>query len=94
MVVEHFLFTVISKVVYKSGERDRIKTRVLASNEFSAMLMAREYLESGKSGYKVKEVIGQYLDVSSSFLADSDVSTVGVGKAFDIKDEATCIEVE
>lgn len=82
MIINCFLYTVVSKVIFKDGSRDAIPIQVYTKSEFTAMLMARDYLESGKSGFKIKEVTGQYLSQSSNFLMDDRDKVISFDEMF------------
>lgn len=69
MISEYFLFSVVSVVQYGDESKGRIPVFVYAEDDREAMKTASDYLMSGKSGYKIKTVIRQYLEASSSFIA-------------------------
>lgn len=75
-IQKYFLFTVVSKVTFKSGVEGEIPVRVHAKTEPRAKKLVLDYLMGKKSGYKVSEVLHQSLAMSSSFIADGvDFST-------------------
>lgn len=82
MIKYCFLFNVASKVIFQSGDYDVIPLLVYAGSEEMAKMLAKEYLESGKSGFLIKEVVGQYLGVSSHFLWDGETKIVSYDKMY------------
>lgn len=72
MVVECFLYSLNMKCVFKNGDEGLIPVNVYASSECEAVTMATQYLESGKSLWKVKEVVGYHFLESKTFLAKND----------------------
>ena len=82
MIIKCFLYTVVSKIVYKNDARDTISIQVYAKSESAAMRIAKDYLESGKSGFKIKEVVCQYLSMSSCFLMDNKDKVISFDEMF------------
>lgn len=82
MIIKCFLFTVMSKVVFTDDSCEIIPMHVYAKSEGQAMLITKNHLESGKSGFKVKEVVGQRLGVSSCFLIDDKDKVISFDEMF------------
>lgn len=80
MIKYCFLFNVASKVIFQNGDYAIIPLLVYARSEEKAKILAREYLESGKNGFLIKEVVGQYLRESSRFLWDGETKIVSYDK--------------
>lgn len=83
MIIECFLYKVNSKVVFQNGEEGYIPSFVYAKSEAKAHAMAKEWLESGKSGWKVKEVLFQHSLMSSRFLAEYGSSLISFKEQFE-----------
>lgn len=76
MIIEVHLFKVNTKVIFKDGSSEHIPYMVYARSDYMAMKMVRDYLESGKSGYQVKEIHEQHVVGGSSFLWDKEETIV------------------
>lgn len=70
MVKEYFLYSVSNKCLFQNEETDFVETLVLARNEYEAKNKAKEFLLSEDNIWKIKDVVGQRLKASSSFIAD------------------------
>lgn len=70
MVKEYFLYKVNNNCLFQNKETDFIETLVLAKNEYDAKNKAKEFLLSEDNIWKIKDVVGQRVEASSSFIAD------------------------
>lgn len=70
MVNEHFLFNTINNCEFENGKVNFVRLFVFAEDKGKAKKIAKEYLESGKSGFAVKQVVGQDWRPSNSFICE------------------------
>lgn len=82
MVIEVHLFSVMTRVVFKNGSSELIPFQVYARSDYLAKKTVRDYLESGKSGYQVKEIQEQHVVGSSNFLWDKEEKIVSSDKMY------------
>lgn len=72
MVIECFLYSIDMKCILENGNLFTIPVLVYAQSRNQAVHIVKSFLESGKSGWKVKEVTGFRFKLSNSFLTLDD----------------------